>query len=76
MVISAKEEKATMKASELGRKFSKGVLERRFGEYQPTSKEVDGRSVIHSYVKVPRARDRTLSSPLWKIPTGMKNIGS
>ena len=65
MVISAKEEKATMKASELGRKFSKGVLERRFGEYQPTSKEVDGRSVIHSYVKVPRARDRTLSSPLW-----------
>ena len=39
MVISAKEEKAFTKASDLGRKFSKGALEKRFGAYQPTSKD-------------------------------------
>ena len=67
MVISAKKAKAFMKASELGRKFSKGALESRFGAYQPTSKEteIEDFSVIQSYRKVPRSRGGKLSSPLW-----------
>ena len=67
LVISAKKAKATMKASELGRKFSKGVLESRFGAYQPPSKEteIEDFSVIQSYRKVPRSQGGKLSSPLW-----------
>ena len=67
MVISAKEEKAFTKASDLGRKFSKGALEKRFGKYQPASKEDEIRdfSVIHRYRKVPRSRGGKPSSPLW-----------
>ena len=67
MVISAKEEKAFTKASDLGRKFSKGALEKRFGKYQPASKEDEIRdfSVIQRYRKVPRSRGGRVFSPLW-----------
>ena len=65
MVISAKEEKAFTKASDLGRKFSKGALEKRFGEYQPAPKEMKDWAGVERYAKVPRSPACGLSSPLW-----------
>ena len=65
LVISARQETAFTKASDLGRAFSKGALEKRFGEYQPAPKDMEGCPVEERYAKVPRSPACGLSSSLW-----------
>ena len=73
LVISARREKAFTKASDLGRGFSKGALEKRFGEYQPPSKEMEGCPVEARYAKVPRSPATGLSSSLWNTYNAEKH---
>ena len=73
LVISARQEKAFTKASDLGRAFSKGALEKRFGEYQPPSKEMEDCPVEERYAKVPRPPATRLSSSLWNTYSAEKH---
>ena len=73
LVISARREKAFTKASDLGRAFSKGALEKRFGEYQPAPKEMEGCPVEERYAKVPRSPATGLSSSLWETYNAEKH---
>lgn len=64
-VVSARNEKAFMKASDLSREFSKGKLESKLGSYQEPSEQVREREAVESYRKPPM-HDGAERSELWE----------
>lgn len=65
LVVSARNAKAFTKASDLGREFSKGVLEKRFGEYQKPSEAVQAVEPEQRYRKAP-LHNGAERSALWE----------
>ncbi|ELU9701944.1 relaxase/mobilization nuclease domain-containing protein [Escherichia coli] len=53
-VVSARNQKAFTKASDLGREFSKGQLESKFGPYQVPAEQIRQQEPVESYRKPPQ----------------------
>lgn len=53
-VVSARNQKAFTKASDLGREFSKGQLESKFGPYQEPAEQIRQQEPVESYRKPPQ----------------------
>lgn len=64
-VISARSQKAFTKASDLGREFSKGQLESKFGPYQEPAEQIRQQEPVESYRKPPQ-QGGAERSELWE----------
>lgn len=65
LVVSARNQKAFTKASDLGREFSKGQLESKFGQFQEPTEQIRQQEPAESYRKPPQ-HDGAERSELWE----------
>lgn len=65
LVVSARNQKAFTKASDLGRDFSKGQLESKFGQFQEPAEQIRQQEPTESYRKPPQ-HDGAERSELWE----------